>query len=202
MVETDHPRPVPWNFERFDDVRVQPVLVVRRVVRKLRKSLPVECVPFAQKQRFPQRLGLLFQLDDVVPRHMRIVHRRRRDVFNPPHAHLAEHAALHRRFGDALPRARRVHKSRFHPCVPRPAGVACASHAGRNAQPLFRAQPRPQVVIHGFPNVYARQDFILVSCYLLRVRNLLIKVHLIHCPLFCLVAAFLARVVKCRLKAF
>ena len=150
VVEADHPRPVPWNFERFDDVRVQPVLVVRRVVRKLRKSLPVECIPFAQKQRFPQRLGLLFQLDDVVPRHMRIVHRRRRDVFNPPHAHLAEHAALHRRFGDALPRARRVHKSRFHPCVPRPAGVACASHTGRNAQPLFRAQPRPQVVIHGF----------------------------------------------------
>ena len=53
-----------------------------------------------------------------------------------------------------------------------------------------------------FPDVYARQDFILVSCYLLRVRNLLIEVHLVHCPLFCLVAAFLAMVVKCRLKAF
>ena len=149
VVETDHPRPVPWNFERFDDVRVSPVLVMCRIVHKLRESLPVECVPLSQEQRVPQRLGLLLQLHDVVPRDVRIVHRRRRDVFDPPHAHPAEDAAFHRRFGDALPRARRVHESRLHPCVPRAAGVARAADAGRDAQPLFRAQPRPEVVVHG-----------------------------------------------------
>ena len=121
---------------------------MRRIVHKLRESLPVECVPLSQEQRIPQRLGLLLQLHDVVPRDVRIVHRRRRDVFDPPHAHPAEDAAFHRRFGDALPRARRVHESRLHPCVPRAAGVARAADAGRDAQPLFCTQSCAQVIIH------------------------------------------------------
>ena len=150
VVEADHPRPVPWNVERTDDVRVQPVAVVQRIVHKFRESLPVERVPFAQQQRIPQRLGLLFQFHDVVPRDVRIVHRRCRNVLDLSHAHPAEYAAFNRHLGGSPARVRAVHKSRLHPRMPRTARVACASHAGRDAQPLFCTQSCAQVIIHRF----------------------------------------------------
>ena len=148
VVEAHRPRPVQRNSERPDHVRIQPVLVVLRIVGEFRERLPVKRVPSAQQQRLPERPGLLLQLKDVFPGDVRVVPDRRRDVFKPPHLRLTEDLAFNRLLFDERARVRALHKPLLHPRVSRSSGVARAAHAGHDAQRPVRPQPRSQIVVH------------------------------------------------------
>ena len=139
VVKPEVPRPVRRNLERLHHMRPQAILVVRRVIPPLLEHLPLEAVPVSVQQRRPQRRRLLLQLENVVIRDKRILHRQRRNVLRPDLLRLVQGLRIDLLRLDAHVRPR-VHEHFFHPAVPDVTGVAGTPDNGHNAQALLRPQ--------------------------------------------------------------
>jgi len=80
VVKGHKTRPGKRNIERFDNVRVLAVDVVRGVIAPLGEHLTLEGIPVSFQERFTQGFGLLLQLEDVVVGDERVLGGKRRDV--------------------------------------------------------------------------------------------------------------------------
>ena len=157
VVKAHIPRPVVGNLERADNVRMEAVFVMVRVIDEFRERLSLERIPLSVQQRVPQLLRLLLQLEPVIVRDVRVVVHRRRDVLHR-HAlfeHLAgllvpaDDFALHL----VAANVRAVHEVGLHPAVSRPAGIARTPYNRPDAEMLFRAQSRADVLVHALREV-------------------------------------------------
>ena len=146
VVEAEVSRPVCRDLERRDDVRPQPVLVVRGIVDELLEDLSLKGIPVTVQQRPPERLRFLFQLEDVVIRDERILHRQRRDVLRPDRLRLVQGLREDHLLLDAEIRPS-VHEHLLHPAMPDVAGVAGRAHDGNHTKALLRTKPGLDEVI-------------------------------------------------------
>ena len=139
MVEGKEPRPPQRNVKGFNNVRPQPILIVRRIVAELHENLSLEAVPIAVEQRVTQRLWLGFKLEDIILRDKRVFCGQRRDVLRADYLFFVQCLAVNPLFLYAHVRTS-VHKHLFHPAVPDVAGVAGRADNRHNAQGLLCAQ--------------------------------------------------------------
>lgn len=92
MVEAHVPGPVQRYLERLDDVRINAVIVMLRIVHELSEDLTLKRIPVTHEQSLPQRLWLALQLEDVVIRDIRIIRSKSRDVLRCECLGLLQHS--------------------------------------------------------------------------------------------------------------